>query len=93
MKYIIFDKPDALGFAMLVSAPLTHAEAARMAATEGYKPTSAGYFDPETGEVFGDSSSLNLAPRKGDAGFLHIMVQQTILAGRRSEKRVEPVKL
>lgn len=83
MKYIIFTTPGGLGFAMLFSCPITHAEAARMAASEGFHPVSAGFHDPETGEVFGESSSLNLVPRKGDADFLRAMGRATAAAGRR----------
>jgi hypothetical protein len=92
MKYIIFTKPGGLGFGMLFSCPITHAEAAKMAATDGYFPISAGFQDPETGEVFGESSSLNLLPRKGDADFLRAMGRATAAAGRRQSYTVQPVQ-
>lgn len=92
MKYIIFTQPGGLGFAMLFTCPITHAQAAKMAAVEGFHPVSAGFQDPETGEVFGESSSLNLVPRKGDADFLRAMGRATAAAGRRQSLTVQPVQ-
>lgn len=77
MKFIIFEQTQEQPWIMLFCAPLTHIEVARMAAPTGFRPVSAGYYDPIRHETFGESSTLNLRPRPNDSKIIKIMAAST----------------
>ena len=77
MKYLILEAAEGLPWILLFTAPLTHADVAAVAAPRGYKPVSAGYYDPLKHETFGESSTLKLKPRPADAGMIAVMAYNT----------------
>lgn len=79
MKYIRFENPSesSPNFILFV-APMLHAEVAAMAASVNLKPVSAGFYDPASGQCFGRSSTLNLAPGQTDSSILSALARATL---------------
>lgn len=65
MKYVIFTNiKTGLSLPVFCANFLTHAD---LSAGPGFLATSAGFFDTKTCRAFGESDSLELKSRKGDA--------------------------
>ena len=79
MKYIRFEKPGqtAPSFVLFL-APLLHSDVASMLRVAGFKPASAGFYDPEAEQCFGESLSLDLKPAAGDSKILAAMTRATL---------------
>lgn len=79
MKYIMFDLPGAsLPAPIFFSAPQTHVQIAAVFETCGWKPVSAGYYDPMTGKCFSESLTIALKPGPQDEKIIRCMVGATL---------------
>lgn len=75
MKYIKLQDPEGgMPRFIFTLAPTTHAEITEGFIKRGFKPISAGYFDPATGSVFGASESLKIKADFDDTKIILAMI-------------------